>query len=109
MKFEVNVISDNKFDCAFSPMAHLFGHTRGQTAEVSVKHGVLFSNGSQYGHETSTTGGRPVVIDFYLPPDIPAKTNIYKLPTWKEENRQNTEDSNKATGHWPNKVSCSMQ
>ena len=71
-----------KVHCAVNtrPLVHLFGHTR-QSAELMSKHGVLFSNGSQFpGHDVS----RPNVIDVYVRPELPPKTKLYKLPVWKE-------------------------
>jgi len=93
--------------CADSPLVHFFGHTR-QSAEVISKHGVLFSNGSQFaGHDVS----RPNVVDVYVRPDLPAKTKIYKLPAWKEAEvcaNSASSDAHQQTTT-ASKPSCSLQ
>ena len=64
-------------------MMHLFGHAH-QGATIMEKHGIVFSNGAQYGKENT----RPMVIDIYLAPDISNKTKTYRAPVWKEDIEQ---------------------
>ena len=90
----------------FRPLVHLFGHTH-QSAEVTSKHGVLFSNGSQFGSIDVT---RPNVIDVYLRPELPAKTKVYKMPIWKEtEVNVNSASSEAHQSTTSSKPSCSVQ
>jgi len=88
------------------PLVHFFGHTR-QSAEVASKHGVLFSNGSQFaGRDIS----RPNVVDVYIRPELPAKTKIYKLPAWKEaEVSANAASSDAQQTTTSSKPTCSLQ
>ena len=90
--------------CVNRPLVHLFGHTH-QSAEVMSKHGVLFSNGSQFGGDDVASG--PNVIDVYVRPELPAKTKLYKLPVWKElEASANSTDARQQSAAKP---SCSLQ
>jgi len=69
------------------------------------KHGVLFSNGSQFGGDDVALG--PNVIDVYVRPELPAKTKLYKLPVWKElEASANSTDARQQSAAKP---SCSLQ
>ena len=89
------------------PMVHLFGHTR-QSAELLSKHGVLFSNGSQFASSDVTW---PNVIDIYIRPELPSKTKIYKLPTWKEAevNANSTSTDAEQQTTTSSKPSCCVQ
>ena len=91
----------------YRPLVHLFGHTQ-QSAEVLSKHGVLFSNGSQFAGLEVTW---PNIIDVYVRPELPSKTKIYKLPVWKEAESSVHPTSADADQHatTSSKSSCSLQ
>jgi len=101
------VMFESLYVCVYRPLVHLFGHTR-QSAEVIGKHGVLFSNGSQFaGHDVT----RPNVVDVYVRPELPAKTKTYKLPAWKEAelNVNSTSSDAQQQASTSSKPSCSLQ
>jgi len=91
--------------CVNRPLVHLFGHTR-QSAEVMSKHGVLFSNGSQF---ASDDVSQPNVIDVYVRPELAPKTKLYKLPLWKETEASVNMTSSSDSHQQSSKPSCSLQ
>jgi len=95
----------NSCVCVYRPLVHLFGHTQ-QSAEVISKHGVLFSNGSQFAGFGIT---RPNVVDVYVQPELPPKTKIYKVPAWKEAESNVNLSSSDAQQTTTSKPSCLLQ